>query len=136
MKRILVFGAGLVAPPLVEYLLAVPDFSVTVAALSESEANKLVRGHPRGHAVAVDVQDASAVSRMVAEADVVVSLLPAPLTPLIARQVVEHRKALFNTSYVSPEMQALAEAARARGVLMMCELGLDPGIDHMSAVKV
>lgn len=136
MKQILVFGAGLVAPPLVEYLLAVPDFSVIVAAINETDAKKLVTGHPRGHAVAVDVNDASAVSRMVADADVVVSLLPAPLTPLIAKAVVEHRKALFNTSYVSPGMQALDEAARERGVLLLCELGLDPGIDHMSAVKV
>ena len=136
MKQILVFGAGLVAPPLVEYLLAVPDFSVIVAAIEESEAKKLVTGHPRGHAVTVDVNDAKTVSRMVADADVVVSLLPAPLTPLVAKAVVDHKKALINTSYVSPQMQALDEAARERGVLLLCEIGLDPGIDHMSAVKV
>jgi saccharopine dehydrogenase-like NADP-dependent oxidoreductase len=136
MKQILIVGAGLVSPPLIEYLLAVPDFAVTVAALNHSDAERLVGSHPRGRSVALDVQDAKAVDKLVSAADVVVSLLPAPLTPIVARAVLDHRKSLINTSYVSPEMWELDDEARRRGVLLLCEIGLDPGIDHMSAAQV
>lgn len=136
MKKILVFGAGLVSPPLIEYLLAVPDFAILVAALNEEDARRVIKGHPRGQSVLVDVQDADAVDHLVRDADVVVSLLPFVLNPRIARAAIDNRKPMINTSYVSPEMAALDDPARRAGVLILCEIGLDPGIDHMSAVQV
>lgn len=148
MKRILALGAGLVAKPLVEELLRRPDVELTLAALDVERARSLVEavseGRPEAHsginrrarAEALDVGDAEALSRQVAEADVVASLVPADLHPTVARACLEHRVPMVTTSYVSDEMRALDVEARSRGVLLLNECGLDPGIDHMMAVAV
>ena len=136
MKSVIVFGAGRVASPLVHYLLDQPGYAVTVAALAKQEADVLVKDRPHGRAVEVDVLDVKAVEDLVASSDIVVSLLPAPMTPIVARVAIAHKKSLINTSYVSAEMRALDDDAKRAGVLMLCEIGLDPGIDHMSAVQM
>jgi len=136
MKEILVLGAGLVARPLLRYLLTQYDYRLTVATLDVPRARQLVGPHPRGRVVALDVADLEATGRLVAGSDVVVSLLPAPMNPAIARLCIRHHKHLVNTSYVAPETAALDEEAQAADVLLLCEIGLDPGIDHMSAVQI
>jgi len=136
MKEILILGAGLVARPLLRYLLTQYDYRLTVATLDVPRARQLVGPHPRGHVVELDVADAQATERLVAASHVVVSLLPAPLNPPIARLCIRHHKHLVNTSYVAPEIAALDEEARRADVLLLCEIGLDPGIDHMSAVQI
>lgn len=143
MKRVLCLGAGLVAKPLVEELLARPEVDLTLAALNLERARSLVEdlgedGASRGRARALplDVDDAEALGRRVAEADAVVSLLPAQLHPVVARRCVEHGVPLVTTSYVSDPMRQLDGEARRRGVLLLNECGLDPGIDHMMAVDV
>lgn len=134
MKRILVLGAGLVARPLLRYLLRQPEFLLVVATSDLARAEHQMGEHPRGRAVRVDASDSAALAPLVEEADLVVSLLPAELNPRVARLAIRHRKPFVNTSYVSPEMRALDEEAGRAGVLLLCEMGLDPGIDHMSAV--
>ena len=101
-----------------------------------ARANQLLDEHPRGRVVALDVTEREATARLVAEADIVVSMLPAPLNPAVARLALEQRKPFVSTSYVSPEMAALDAEARAAGVLLLNEIGLDPGIDHMTAVAI
>ena len=136
LKRILILGAGRVAPPAVRYLLDRPDFSVTVADQEDGLGESLVDGHPRGRGVVWSLEDNDGLARMVSEADVVISLLPAPLHLVVAQACIVHRRPLVTTSYVSEPMRALDEAARKAGVLLLNELGVDPGIDHMSARKV
>ena len=141
MKRVLALGAGLVARPLVDELLSRPDVDLTLAALDVERARALLaaggaRGGGRGRAAGLDVEDGAALGRSVAEADAVVSLLPAHLHPVVARHCVEHGVPLVTTSYVSDEMRSLDTEARSRGVLLLNECGLDPGIDHMMAVEV
>ena len=136
MKEILILGAGLVARPLLRYLLSQYDYRLTVATVDVPRARQLVGPHPRGHVVELDVADERATERLVAASDVVVSLLPAPMNPSIARLCIRHHKHLVNTSYVAPETAALDEEARRADVLLLCEIGLDPGIDHMSAVQI
>ena len=135
MKRVLVLGAGLVSAPLVRYFLDAGDVTLTVADRDPERAAASVAGHPRGRAIALSGDDAPAVARLVADCDLVVSLLPAPLHAGVAKVAIDRRVPMVTTSYVSPEMRALDPAARAAGVLILNEVGLDPGIDHMSAMR-
>ncbi|MCP4250312.1 MAG: saccharopine dehydrogenase [bacterium] len=136
MKKILVLGAGLVTRPLVRYLLDRPDFEVTVASRTVSKAEALVDGHPRGRALPLLASDLPELKRLVADHDLSVSLLPAPLHPVVARMCIRHRRHMVTTSYVGEPMTALDAAAREAGVLLLNEIGVDPGIDHMSAMRV
>ncbi len=134
-RNVLVLGAGMMSPPLLRYLLGRTPHRVVVAALEVDRALKVLADFPRGSVQRVDVTDPAAVRPLVREADVVVSLLPANLTPGIARLAIESKIPLVNTSYVSPELRELDGAARAAGVLLLAETGLDPGYDHMTAIR-
>lgn len=136
-KRILVLGAGLVTRPLVEYLLNQPDFHVTVASRTVGRAQALIGGRPNGRVVAFDIeQDPTGLDSLVADADLVISMLPYIHHVQVARACLRHRRHLVTTSYVRDEMRALDGPAREAGILFLNEIGLDPGIDHMSAMRV
>lgn len=136
MKHVLVLGAGLVARPLVRYLLEEPEFQITVASRTVSKAEALIDHHPRGHAMALNVKDEAAVRAVMANADIVISLLPWVHHLTIANLCVELGRNLVTTSYVKPEMQELDAAAKEKGLLFLNEIGVDPGIDHMAAMQV
>ncbi len=136
MKNILVLGAGLVSKPLVDHFLDLPDCHVTVATLIVSQAKTLVAGKAGGSAVSLDVTDVSALSALVKDADIVVSFVPYTFHVSIAKICLEHGRSLVTASYVSPEMKALDAEAKKAGLLLLNEVGLDPGIDHMSAMRV
>ncbi|RLB59152.1 MAG: saccharopine dehydrogenase [Deltaproteobacteria bacterium] len=135
MKKVLVLGAGLVSRPLVRYLLD-HGYAVTVASRTVAKAEKLVAGHENGRALALNVDDVEAMRRLVAECDAAVSLLPATRHPEVARACLDLGKHMATTSYVSPAMRALDAEARDKDLLLLNEMGVDPGIDHMSAMKV
>ena len=136
MKKVLVLGAGLVSSPLVRYLLESPDFQVTVASRTVSKAEALIGGHPRGTAVQLLANETAKLEKLVSDHDLAISLLPAPLHPVVAEMCVTHRKHMVTTSYVSPKMRGLDDAARRADVLLLNEIGVDPGIDHMSAMRI
>jgi saccharopine dehydrogenase-like NADP-dependent oxidoreductase len=137
MKSVLILGAGLVAGPMVRYLLEQPDIHTTVASRTASKASALIGDHPRGTALAFDIAEESAgLNQLVQQADLVVSLLPYTYHLQVAHSCLQHGKHLVTTSYVKPEMQALDAAVRQAGVIFLNEIGLDPGIDHMSAKRV
>ncbi len=137
MKHVLVLGAGLVARPLVEYLLDQPDVDVTVASRTVSKAEALVEGRSNGRAVAFDIsKDSDQLGAMVAEADLAVSLLPYTFHVQVAEACVAQGCHLVTTSYVKDEMRALDTQAKEAGVILLNEIGLDPGIDHMSAMEI
>ncbi|MGD1994053.1 MAG: saccharopine dehydrogenase C-terminal domain-containing protein [Anaerolineae bacterium] len=137
MKNVLVLGAGLVARPLVEYLLDQRDVHVTVASRTVSKAEALVDGRANGRAVAFNItRDSDQLDAMVTEADLAVSLLPYTFHVQVARHCVKHGCHLVTTSYVKDQMRALDAQAREAGVILLNEIGLDPGIDHMSAMKI
>ncbi len=135
MKKILVLGAGLVARPLIQYLLNQAHYTVQVASRTVSKAKALVGDAINGVAAALDVSDAAALEKAVSQSDLVVSLLPYTYHLTVARHCLTHRKHLVTTSYVSPAMRELDAAARKADVVFLNEIGLDPGIDHMSAMK-
>jgi saccharopine dehydrogenase (NADP+, L-glutamate forming) len=136
MNKVLILGAGLVTRPHVVYLLNVPELEVTVASRTVSKAEALVDGHPRGKAIALNVKDDAALESLIRETDLAVSMLPYIYHPKVAALCVKHKKHMVTTSYVKDEMRALDGAAREAGVILLNEIGVDPGIDHMSAMKV
>ena len=136
MKRILVLGAGMISKPLVRYLLDQPDYHVKMASRTASKAEKIIDSHKRGEAEALNVSDDVQLEKLVSESDVTVSLLPYVYHVKVAKLCIKHKKHLVTTSYVSDEMHKLDDKARNAGVLLLNESGLDPGIDHMSAMRV
>lgn len=136
MKRVLVLGAGLVAGPLVRYLLAVEDLQVTVASRTVEKAEGLIGGADNGTAESLNVRDEGRLEELIAAHDLSISLLPYVYHPIVARLCVRHGKQMVTTSYIKPEMQELDAAAREAGVILLNEVGVDPGIDHMSAMQV
>ena len=126
MKRILVLGAGLVAKPLVHYLMD-KGHEVTVASRTVSRAAKLVSGHPNGRALELDVQDERKLAELIRGCDLAVSLFPPQFHPVVARLCIAARKNMVTTSYVSPAMQELDGPAKSAGVTVLNEIGVDPG---------
>jgi saccharopine dehydrogenase-like NADP-dependent oxidoreductase len=135
VKRVLVLGAGLVSRPLVRELASSGDVEVTVADRELSRAREVLGPEP-GRAVAFDAGAAAEVAALVGASDLVVSLLPFALHVQVARIAIESRRPVVTTSYVAPEMRALDAAARDAGVIVLNEIGLDPGLDHMSAMRI
>jgi saccharopine dehydrogenase (NADP+, L-glutamate forming)/spermidine synthase len=109
---------------------------VVVASRTVSKAEALVGNHPQGEARALNVKDDEALRAMIPEADLVISLLPYVYHVKVAELCIEFGKDMVTTSYVSPAMQALDERAQAAGITLLNEIGVDPGIDHMSAIKI
>jgi len=136
MKNVLLLGAGLVAKPLIRYLLAQEGIQLLVASLDIDRANALVNGHPRGNTLELDVNDSDKLEDVVADSDLVVSLLPYTFHVQVAKLCLTHTTHLVTASYVSDAMRSLDARAREKGVLLLNEIGLDPGIDHMSAMKI
>lgn len=136
MKKVCLLGAGLVAGPLIEYLLGYDDIELVVADLDLERARNLVKGHPRGRVLQLDLQDRQALTRLLAEGQVVVSMVPYTFHPYVAEICLELNKHLVTASYVSPAMKALDAKAREKGLIFLNELGLDPGIDHMEAMRL
>lgn len=135
MKRVLVLGAGMVAGPGIQYLLE-KGHQVTVASRTVSKAEAHLRGHPNGKAVELLATDSEGVESRIAEADIAISLLPPAHHATVARLCIKHGRHMATTSYVSDEMRALDEPAKDRGVVVLNECGVDPGTDHMSAMRV
>lgn len=146
-RQVLVLGAGFVAQPLVEYLLRRPENALTVASLKQEEVHNLLKATGNSSRVKAEVLDlgaaeagsveaAAKAEELVKAADLVVSLVPAQLHVGVARVAVKHGVPLVTASYVSPEMQALDAEAQKAGVLLLNEVGLDPGIDHLSAMRM
>ncbi len=136
MNKILVLGAGLVAGPLVDYLLEQPAFSLTIADLVLEKARKLVGDHPRAVARSLDLSEESLLKAQIDNADLVISMVPYTYHPLVARLCLAAKTNLVTASYVSEKMKSLDSAARNAGILFLNELGLDPGIDHMEAMRI
>lgn len=136
MKKVLVLGAGLVARPLVRYLLDQPQVHLTIASRTLSKAERLINGHPDGSARQLNVENEQGLKDVISEAELVISLLPWIHHMKVANLCIELNKHLVTTSYVKPEMQALDAEAKKRGLLFLNEIGVDPGIDHMAAMKI
>jgi len=135
MKKILILGSGLVAQPIIRYLLS-ENYLVTVASNTPDRSDVMIAGRENGQSVFWEAQDEKALDRYIAEHDITVSLLPYAFHVMVATHCVAHKKNMVTTSYVKPEMHALDAAAKQAGIVILNEMGLDPGIDHMSAMRI
>ena len=139
MKKILVIGAGRSAVTLIKYLLdnsIANNWQVTVADFSIELAETAVANHENGKAIFFNVTDEIQRKTEIGNADIVISMLPASLHITVAKDCISLGKNLVTASYVSPEISDLDEIAKQAGVILLNEIGLDPGIDHMSAMQV
>jgi saccharopine dehydrogenase-like NADP-dependent oxidoreductase len=138
MTNILILGAGRSSGSLIQYMLDYGlknNWMITVADAVLSQAEEKIAGHAAGRAIALDATDEEARRLRIGEADLVISLLPPSLHHLAAVDCLSLGKHLVTASYVSAEMSALDDQVRERGLIFMGEMGLDPGIDHMSAMR-
>lgn len=139
MKSILVLGAGRSSSTLIKHLLNRAeelDWKVVVGDIDLATAKSKVGGHARGEAFELSAVDNVERDRRIAAADIVMSMVPAFLHASVAKVAIANGVNMITPSYVSPEMQGLDEEAKKAGVLVLNEIGLDPGIDHMSAMRV
>jgi saccharopine dehydrogenase (NADP+, L-glutamate forming) len=139
MKKVLVVGAGRTAISLISYLIKQAEkqnWQITVADQSLELAEQKTAGHPRTRAISFDVFDVNQRGREVSKADVVVSLLPEDLHVQLIEDCLENKVHLVTASYVSDEMRSFHESAIESEVILLNEMGLDPGIDHMETMRL
>ncbi len=138
MQTILVLGAGLSSGSLIQYFLDQSDrgWKIRVGDINPELARQRIKDHPAGEAFHFDVFNHEQRNGEIRSADIVVSLLPARMHYLVAEACVELGKNMVTASYLSPAIKALDESARKKGVVLMNECGVDPGIDHMSAMQM
>ena len=135
MKKILILGAGLVCKPGAEYLLQ-QGYTVTVASRTVEKAEKILQGYENGKALQLMVEEQEILEALVRENDIIVSLLPWIHHLKVAHACLRHSKPMATTSYVSEEMRALDDEVRSKNLLFLNEIGIDPGVDHMSAMRI
>jgi saccharopine dehydrogenase (NADP+, L-glutamate forming)/spermidine synthase len=136
MKKILCLGAGLVARPYIQYL-SDNGFHVIVASRTISKAERLIEGCKNTEAVAFNIaKDDDLLEELTEKVDLVCSLLPYTFHVKAAKVAIRHKTHFCTTSYISDEMKALEDDAKNAGILLLNECGVDPGIDHMSAMKI
>jgi len=139
MKTILILGAGLSSSSLIRYLLKRSsefNWQIHVVDQDPQITRKKINGHPNGVALSFNALDPIERRPEIEKADLVISMLPARFHVEIAKDCIELKKNLITPSYISPEMKSLDAQAKEAGIIIMNEIGVDPGIDHMSAMKI
>ena len=136
MKTILVAGAGKSSIYLIQYLLSQAGrkkWKVIVADGDPKAIADKLKNNAHGQAAVIDITDSKQREPLVKQADLIVSLMPPQLHIHLANDCLKHKKNLITSSYISPEMRAMDKEVKEAGLMFMCEMGLDPGIDHMTA---
>lgn len=135
MKKVLILGAGMVSKPIIQHLLR-HGTGVIVASPMKERADEIINGNPLGSSLDWSMENQSMLDEMVTGTDITVSLLPYAFHADVASVCLKNHRPLVTTSYVQPGIQALDNKAREAGIIFLNEIGLDPGIDHMSAMKI
>ncbi len=136
MKRVAVLGAGFVTKPAVDYFIDKCGYEVFVTSLKKSESEKLIDGKPSGKAIALSIDQLDLLDQLVSDVDLVMSMIPPSMHIPVAQACLKHRKNMVTTSYISSEMEALNEFCMDRGILILNEIGEDPGLDNMGSKRL
>jgi saccharopine dehydrogenase-like NADP-dependent oxidoreductase len=138
-KKILLLGAGLSTKSLIRYLLSNSDkydWKLRIGDINLENILQKTENHPNSEAFVFDINDNKQLYDEVSKADIVVSMMPARFHHLVARACIDNNKNMVTASYVSPEIKVMEQEAKEKGLLILMEMGVDPGIDHMSAMEV
>ncbi|KAH7198719.1 saccharopine dehydrogenase [Fusarium flagelliforme] len=133
-KNILILGSGMVAKPCVDFLLRSPTNNLTIACRTLSTAQQVAAGRARTNPITLDVSSPE-LDRSIADHDVVISLVPFTYHASVVRSAIRGKTNVVTTSYVSSEIRSLEQEAKQAGITVLNEVGMDPGIDHLYAVK-
>ena len=139
MKTIVLIGAGKSATVLIDYLIAEAETNNWKFIIADHDKEQILlktKNSPFAEAVQLDITNEKQRGDLIQRAHVVISMMPPALHFLVAKDCVEYRKHLLTASYLDDKMKSLLEEIRDRKLLFICEMGLDPGIDHMSAMKI
>ncbi|MFN2442910.1 MAG: saccharopine dehydrogenase C-terminal domain-containing protein, partial [Thermoanaerobaculia bacterium] len=136
MKHVLVLGAGLVSAPLVRYFLSSSDWKLTIASDSLQRVEPIIAERARAHGVVADLSNRARLEDLMRDVDVVVSLLPATMLPYVCEVALDVRKHVISTSYIPPAVVAMHERAVQAEILILGEVGFDPGLDHMTTSRI
>ncbi len=139
MRNILIIGAGKSSSSLITYLLnksASENLHIIVADVSLEQAKNKIQHHKNGSAITLNIFNDTERAAAIKDASIVVSMLPAHLHINIAKDCLKYGKSMVTASYISKEMQALDTDVKTKGLTFLNEIGLDPGIDHMSAMQI
>lgn len=139
MKNILIIGAGRSATCLIDYLIKYTQlngFNITIGDVSEDLVKEKTNGYSHARGIVFDINNQEQRISEIAKSDIVISMLPAHMHLSVAKDCVEYKKHLITASYISAEMKSLHFEAEKNGILLLNECGLDPGMDHMSAMKI
>jgi saccharopine dehydrogenase-like NADP-dependent oxidoreductase len=139
MTKILIIGAGRSATSLIEYMLkhsSQYNWQITVGDMDLNLAQEKIANYTQAIAIQLNIADAEARQKFIKENDLIISMLPAFMHGDVAKDCVAFRKHMATASYVSADMKALDKEAKQKNILLLNECGLDPGIDHASAMKI
>lgn len=139
MKYILIIGAGKSSAALIKYLLeksSKENLHITIGDKSTENAERLIDNHENASIINLDIFNKNERRKSIKSCDIVISMLPAKLHIEVAKDCILFGKHMVTASYISTEMKALHDDAKSKGLVFMNEIGLDPGIDHMSAMQV
>nr|ANM86833.1 saccharopine dehydrogenase [Stygiella incarcerata] len=137
MRRILVLGSGFVATALVKHFCRRPDQSLTIASNILEDAKQLAAIESKQcTAVFLDVSDEPALAKLIREHDIVVSLIPWTLHPIVARLCVQEKVNMVTASYITPTLQEFDLPAKEANIAIFNEIGFDPGLDHLGAMSI
>jgi saccharopine dehydrogenase-like NADP-dependent oxidoreductase len=135
MNRVLILGAGMVVKPIVHYLLN-NDVDVTIASRTKEKAEIVLEGYANGKAISWTVDQLEELDVLISNHDLIVSLLPYSHHVTVAKKCISLKKNMLTTSYVSDEMKGLNEQAKDAKIMILNEIGVDPGFDHMTAMEI
>ncbi len=133
--KVLLLGAGMVAKPLVDYILN-HQIGITIASRTLAKAEKLIQGNANGKALQWTTDDLNTLETLISENDLTISLLPYAHHVTVAKLCIKHKKNMVTTSYVSDAMKELDAEAKEAGIILLNEIGVDPGFDHMTAMRI
>lgn len=139
MRQILILGAGKSSGTLIDYLVehsAEQQWEVTVADITAAHALQKTRNRENTRAIGFDFYDEPGRRKLLEDADIVISMLPATMHIVVAEDCLKLKRNLVTPSYISEAMSSLDEQVKKKRLIFMNEVGLDPGIDHMSAMQM
>lgn len=136
MKKVAIIGAGRMTRPIANYLMDTCNYQIIMVDQIVSRAREIIGKRPGGKAVSILIKKSEDLDPVIGEADIAISMLPRPLHIHVAKSCLRHKKSMLTTSYETPEIMALANEAKEKGILFLNEMGEDPGIDHFGTQMI